>query len=210
MLLLSSLIRFLHAPVCCFQTIRSGGGRASTCHEEGSTPTWLWRSIRTSADRTGFPTSLITWPPLILIQYQRRGETTSDTIYSHDQRLCSFQCGVERRGRVVRIQESPCSNLGLEINYPDWGCSMFFSVPPSKFRDSTGKLGHDRFLPPQFQFIIHYHPFIRRYIASTKKASETFVPICWIALKRAICFLTKLFSVTRLPFTYLERWHAII
>jgi hypothetical protein len=33
----------------------------------------------------------------------------------------------------------------------------FFSVPPGKFRYST-ELGHDRFLPNPFQFIIHLSP----------------------------------------------------
>jgi len=35
----------------------------------------------------------------------------------------------------------------------------FSSVPPGKFWDSTLKLGHDRFLPNPFQFIIHLSPF---------------------------------------------------
>jgi hypothetical protein len=49
---------------------------------------------------------------------------------------------------------------------------MVSSVPPGKYRDRTSKLGHYRFLPNLFQFIIHYHPIIRRYIVLiTEKSS---------------------------------------
>jgi len=41
----------------------------------------------------------------------------------------------------------------------------FSSVPPGEYRDSTLKLGHDRFLPNPFQFIIiHLSSYHRRYI----------------------------------------------
>jgi hypothetical protein len=54
-----------------------------------------------------------------------------------------------------------------------------FSIPPYECRESTSKLGHDRFLPDPFQFIIHvfissftFRPSIRRYIVSvTENAS---------------------------------------
>jgi hypothetical protein len=55
------------------------------------------------------------------------------------------------------------------------GFSWFSLVPPGKFRDSRPalKLGHDRFLPQHFQFIIANHHFIRRYIVKvTEKASS--------------------------------------
>jgi hypothetical protein len=34
------------------------------------------------------------------------------------------------------IREMACSNLGRNTENPDWFCSWFSSVPPSKFRDS--------------------------------------------------------------------------
>jgi hypothetical protein len=43
-----------------------------------------------------------------------------------------------------------CSNL--DTGYQDWGFSWYFSVPPSKFQDTTC-LSHDYFLLNPFQFI---------------------------------------------------------
>jgi hypothetical protein len=55
---------------------------------------------------------------------------------------------------TLRIREAPGSSLGSESGYPDGGFSWFSSVPPGEFKDSTLVLGHDRFLPNPFQFII--------------------------------------------------------
>jgi hypothetical protein len=71
------------------------------------------------------------------------------------------------------IREVPGSDLSPETGYPDWDFSWFSAVPPGKCRDSTFKLGHDRFLPHSFQFIIHftYDPFVRRnMVRVTEKA----------------------------------------
>jgi hypothetical protein len=69
------------------------------------------------------------------------------------------------RGRVVSTPASysgvevPGSNFGLETGYHDWGFRGF----PQSLQEMPGqypKLGHDRFLPHPFQFIIRYHPVI--------------------------------------------------
>jgi hypothetical protein len=73
----------------------------------------------------------------------------------------------EHRGWVdnmFRIREVHGSNLGLETGYPDWRFSWFSTVLPGTFRNIALNLGHDRFLPRPFQFIIHL--FIRRCIIS--------------------------------------------
>jgi hypothetical protein len=57
----------------------------------------------------------------------------------------------------LRIREAPGSTLGPEISYPEF--SWFYSVPLGRFWDNTLKLGHDRFLPDPFQFIIRLSPF---------------------------------------------------
>jgi hypothetical protein len=44
---------------------------------------------------------------------------------------------VKRLTLLLRILEVPCSYLGPETGYPDYGCSQFSSVPPGKFWDST-------------------------------------------------------------------------
>jgi hypothetical protein len=53
---------------------------------------------------------------------------------------------------LLCIQMASGSNLGPETSYPEF--FMFSSVFPGEFRDSTLKLGHDRFLPNPFPFII--------------------------------------------------------
>jgi hypothetical protein len=55
---------------------------------------------------------------------------------------------------LLRISEVTGSNLDLDTGYPDWGVSSFSSVRPRKCRDSTLKLGHDRFPTHPFQFTI--------------------------------------------------------
>jgi hypothetical protein len=60
------------------------------------------------------------------------------------------------------IRYVPGSKLGPAYPYSGW----FSSVPPGEFRNSTLKLGHDRFIPNPFQFItFHLSPYYRRYIA---------------------------------------------
>jgi hypothetical protein len=63
-----------------------------------------------------------------------------------------------RRGKAVTLQlhirELSGSNLRPDIGYSDKGVSWFSSV-----RDSGLKLGHDRFIPNNFQFIIRLLPF---------------------------------------------------
>jgi hypothetical protein len=55
--------------------------------------------------------------------------------------------------------------LALATVYPDWGFSCFSSVSPGKCQDSALLLGHDRFLPYPFQFIIiHLLLYHRCYI----------------------------------------------
>jgi hypothetical protein len=56
---------------------------------------------------------------------------------------------------LLRIREVLGSNLGPDIGYTDWGVSWVSSVPPAEFEDRTFKLGHDRFYPNPYQFIIH-------------------------------------------------------
>jgi hypothetical protein len=51
---------------------------------------------------------------------------------------------------LLHIREVPGSNLNPETDCPDTSITSFSSVPPSKYRDSALKLGHDRFLPNPF------------------------------------------------------------
>jgi hypothetical protein len=64
-----------------------------------------------------------------------------------------------RRDRVVSIHSSCSGNPGFKSRPGDWLSWMrvfvLSSVPPGECRNSTLKLGHDRFLPSRFQFIIH-------------------------------------------------------
>jgi hypothetical protein len=71
---------------------------------------------------------------------------------------------VERLILLLCILEVPGSNLGPKTSYPDTFV-VVFSVSPGECRNSTLKLGHDRFLRNRLQFIT-YHPFIRRCIVS--------------------------------------------
>jgi hypothetical protein len=65
---------------------------------------------------------------------------------------------------LLRIREVPGSNLGPG-DWLSYGFSLSSSVPPGKYRNSTFKLGHDRFLPNSFQvIIIHLSPYHPRYI----------------------------------------------
>jgi hypothetical protein len=56
---------------------------------------------------------------------------------------------------LLRIREVTDSNLGSDTGYID---EVYLSLS-SECRDSTLKLGHDRFLPNTFQFIVHLSPF---------------------------------------------------
>jgi hypothetical protein len=80
---------------------------------------------------------------------------------------------------LFRIPKVPGSNLGPEIDYPDSGFSEFSSAPPGDCLDSTLKLGHDRFLPNSFLFVITYRSFIRRYTAlvTTERSSQNKIQI---------------------------------
>jgi hypothetical protein len=50
------------------------------------------------------------------------------------------------------------SYLIPETGYADWIFRVFFSVCPYECQDIILKLGHDRFLPNPFQFIIQLSP----------------------------------------------------
>jgi hypothetical protein len=60
---------------------------------------------------------------------------------------------------LLCIRDVLGSNLDPETGYHDWGISCFSSVSPGKCRDSTLKLGCNRFLPHSFQFTIHLPPY---------------------------------------------------
>jgi hypothetical protein len=61
------------------------------------------------------------------------------------------------------------SRSGDRLSWP--GYSWFFSVTPGKYRDSSLKLGHDRFFPHSLFFLTYYY-FTRRYMLwVTEKAS---------------------------------------
>jgi hypothetical protein len=81
-----------------------------------------------------------------------------------------WNVAVERLTLLLRIREVPGSNTGTGDRKSSLSFSCFFSVPPVKFRESTLKLGHDRFLPNPLQFIITYHPIINAISLVTEKA----------------------------------------
>jgi hypothetical protein len=54
-----------------------------------------------------------------------------------------------------RLKPHSAQSFVPETGYTDWGVSWFHSVSPGECRDSTSKLGHDRFLPNTFQLILH-------------------------------------------------------
>jgi hypothetical protein len=74
----------------------------------------------------------------------------------------------ERHGRVVSIPASYSGGRGFKSRPGDqlfWLRFLVVFLSPS--RQMPGyylKLGHDRFLPHPFQFIVHYHPLIRRCV----------------------------------------------
>jgi hypothetical protein len=55
------------------------------------------------------------------------------------------------------ILEAPYSNLDWETDYFDWSFSLFFSVPPDKFRKSILKFGTiaSFYIFPNLLFIKH-------------------------------------------------------
>jgi hypothetical protein len=61
---------------------------------------------------------------------------------------------------LLLIREIPSSHLGPETGYTDRVLSWFSSVPLGYFRETTIKLGHDRFLVHAFYFIIHLSSFL--------------------------------------------------
>jgi hypothetical protein len=54
------------------------------------------------------------------------------------------------------------SNLGRDIDYPNWGDLVVFLSPSSQMPRQYINLGHDCFLPHIFQVIIHYLPVFLR------------------------------------------------
>jgi hypothetical protein len=64
---------------------------------------------------------------------------------------------VERLVLLPRIQEVLSSNHGSRTDYNEWSLSWYSSVPRGKCCDAL-KLGHGRFLPRPFQFIIYLSP----------------------------------------------------
>jgi hypothetical protein len=64
------------------------------------------------------------------------------------------------------IREALVSNLGRNTNNPDWCTSQLSQVPAGKIPKWIIEVGYDCFLPYPFQFSIHYHPVIGRYILS--------------------------------------------
>jgi hypothetical protein len=83
---------------------------------------------------------------------------------------------IELRGRAVNISISYSRGLGFKCRsgggYPEV-LRGFSQSPPGKCRDSTLKLGHDRFLPNFFHPSFAYHPFIRRYTAEVPKLLDS-------------------------------------
>jgi hypothetical protein len=69
----------------------------------------------------------------------------------------------ERHGRVVNTPASysggPRFNCPSWDRRPDWGSSWFSLDPPSQCHYSALKLGHHRFFPNPFQFIIRLSRF---------------------------------------------------
>jgi hypothetical protein len=61
---------------------------------------------------------------------------------------------VEWLTHLFPIREVAVSNLVPETGYPFWG---FRDFPQSL--QASARIGHDRFLPTPFQFIIHLSPF---------------------------------------------------
>jgi hypothetical protein len=65
---------------------------------------------------------------------------------------------------LIRIREVPGSILRPGGRLSRLRFLWFSSVPPGECRESTLKLGHDRFLPSFFQFIIFNLSYHWRYI----------------------------------------------
>jgi hypothetical protein len=61
---------------------------------------------------------------------------------------------------LLRTWEFSGSKFGPETGYPDRDFVCFLS-PSGEIKENRLKLGHDRFLPHPFQFVVH--PIIRRY-----------------------------------------------
>jgi hypothetical protein len=59
---------------------------------------------------------------------------------------------------LLHIREVPSSSLGWDTGYPNWDFSWFFSVPPSKVRDSALNLATTASVLKSFQFTIHLSP----------------------------------------------------
>jgi hypothetical protein len=117
---------------------------------------------------TNMKTIAIRWPKIFLPR-------TKSQFYNYDYRHIFFiklilyvrvtlkytdwQTRNEWLTLLHRIRKVPGWNFGPETCYPNWGFLWFPSVPPGKCWYSTLKLGHDRFLPHPFYFIIHMSSF---------------------------------------------------
>jgi hypothetical protein len=73
--------------------------------------------------------------------------------------LCSWDTHVRSRQKKKSVLI-----LGFLVTY----ISQYFKVPEWEI-----KLGSYRFLPHAFQLIIHYHPFIRRYVVVVSSTTRT-------------------------------------
>jgi hypothetical protein len=87
----------------------------------------------------------------------------------------------QRHGRVVNTPtlyaggpefDSQPRRMAILTEVFQW----FSPVPPGKCPDSTLKLGHDRFLPNPFQFIIYLSYYSMLYSLVTEKASLNTLP----------------------------------
>jgi hypothetical protein len=94
--------------------------------------------------------------------------------------------------------------------------ASFLCSPQKSTRRASRELGDVshitvwRVLLKRLSFRSHKFQLLQELKPNDRPHRETFLPTCWTASKRKICFWTKLFSMTRLPFTCQGRWIAII
>jgi hypothetical protein len=77
---------------------------------------------------------------------------------------------------LLCIRDVPGSNLESETGYPDQGSFVVFLSSSKRIPDSPVKLGHDRFLPNPFQFIVHLSPYystLYRLVLDAEKRRKT-------------------------------------
>jgi hypothetical protein len=112
---------------------------------------------------------------------------------------------IERRGRMVNTSEFKYR----PGNHLSQGFSWFFSVPSGTIWSSALKLGHDRFLPPPFQFVIqlsHFHSTLYNLsLKSVIKLQTRDVGIIALHLTATVFRRSSLSSVSKKwPKTLLE------